>query len=67
MRYQKPDQVQLKSNYFIVNHDMAVDMINSFILVALGFGPTLIAMEVAWKLGKMSVKRGEKRLVWRST
>jgi hypothetical protein len=51
----------------IFNHDMTVDMINSFVLVALGFGPTLIAMEVAWKLGKMSGKRGEKRLVWRST
>jgi hypothetical protein len=45
---------------------MMVDMINSFILVALGFGPTLVAMEVAWKLGKTSGKRGEKRLVWRS-
>ncbi|MFL6309948.1 MAG: hypothetical protein ACJ70Z_04010 [Nitrososphaera sp.] len=50
----------------IVNHDMMVDMISSFLLIALGFGPTLIAMEVAWRLGKISGKRGEKRLVWRS-
>jgi hypothetical protein len=52
---------------------MMVDLFNSFILVALGFGPTFVAMEMAWRMGKMIGKRGEtgeeeeeKNLVWRS-
>lgn len=53
---------------------MMVDLFNSFIPVALGFGPTFVAMEMAWRMGKMIGKRGgagakeeeEKNLVWRS-
>jgi hypothetical protein len=52
---------------------MMVDLFNSFILVALGFGPTFVAMEMAWRMGKMISKRGEtgeeeeeKNLVWSS-
>ena len=36
-----------------------VDLVNSLILVALGFAPTFIAMEAAWKMGKIIGKRGE--------
>jgi hypothetical protein len=45
---------------------MMVDLINSLILVALGFGPTFLAMEVAWRMGKIIGNRGEKKLIWRS-
>jgi hypothetical protein len=53
---------------------MMVDLFNSFILVVLGFGPTFVAMEMAWRMGKIIGKRGEgegeeeeeKNLVWRS-
>jgi hypothetical protein len=50
---------------------MMVDLFNSLILVALGFGPTFVAMETAWRMGKIIGKRGvggggEKNLVWRS-
>jgi hypothetical protein len=37
---------------------MMVDLVNSLILVALGFAPTYIAMEAAWKMGKIIGKRG---------
>ena len=37
---------------------MMVDLVNSLILVALGFAPTYIAMEAAWKMGKVIGKRG---------
>lgn len=44
-----------------------VDLINSLVLVALGFGPTFVAMEAAWRMGKIIGKRGEeKNPVWRS-
>ncbi|HEX2106330.1 MAG TPA: hypothetical protein VHF28_01240 [Nitrososphaera sp.] len=47
---------------------MMVDLINSLMLIALGFGPTFVAMETAWRMGKIIGKRaGEKNLVWRST
>jgi hypothetical protein len=36
-----------------------VDVVNSLTLVALGFAPTFIAMEAAWKMGKIIGKRGE--------
>jgi hypothetical protein len=36
-----------------------VDLVNSLTLVALGFAPTFIAMEAAWKMGKIIGKRGE--------
>lgn len=46
---------------------MMVDLFNALILVALGFGPTFVAMETAWRMGKIIGKRGgEKNLVWRS-
>jgi len=37
-------------------------------LVALGFAPTLVAMEAAWRMGKIIGKRGEGKttLAWRS-
>jgi hypothetical protein len=44
---------------------MMVDLINSLMLVALGFAPTFVAMEAAWRMGKLIGKRGEKTLVWR--
>jgi hypothetical protein len=44
---------------------MMVDLINSLMLVALGFVPTFVAMEAAWRMGKLIGKRGEKTLVWR--
>jgi hypothetical protein len=44
---------------------MMVDLINSLVLVALGFVPTFVAMEAAWRMGKLIGKRGEKILVWR--
>jgi hypothetical protein len=47
-----------------------VDLVNSLILVALGFAPTFIAMEAAWKMGKVIGKRGEEEKTttfsWRS-
>jgi hypothetical protein len=46
---------------------MMVDLINSLMLVALGFAPTFIAMEAAWRMGKIIGKREEeKTLTWRS-
>ena len=52
---------------------MMVDLFHSFIMVVLGFGPTFVAMEMAWRMGKIIGKRGEgggeeeeKNLVWRS-
>jgi hypothetical protein len=49
---------------------MMVDLVNSLILVALGFAPTLVAMEAAWRMGKIIGKRGgeeeEKIFAWRS-
>jgi hypothetical protein len=44
---------------------MMVDLINSLMLVALGFVPTFVAMEAAWRMGKLIGKREEKTLVWR--
>jgi hypothetical protein len=39
---------------------MMVDLFNnSFVLVALGFGSTFVAMEMAWRMGNMIGKRGE--------
>ena len=64
MIYQKPDQVELKSNYLLFTN--MVDLINSLMLVALGFAPTLVAMEAAWRMGKVIGKRGQKTLAWRS-
>ena len=44
-----------------------VDLVNSLMLVALGFAPTFVAMEAAWRMGKIIGKRGEeKTFVWRS-
>ena len=40
---------------------MMVDLVNSLILVALGFARTFIAMEAAWKMGKIIGKRGEEK------
>ena len=42
-----------------------VDFINSLMLIALGFDPTFVAMESAWRMGKLIGKRGEKALVWK--
>jgi hypothetical protein len=67
MIYQKPDQVGLKSNYLLFPN--MVDLINSLMLVALGFAPTLVAMEAAWRMGKIIGKRGEEEkttFAWRS-
>ena len=66
MIYQKSDQVGLKSNHLLF--PTMVDLINSLMLVALGFAPTLVAMEAAWRMGKIIGKRGEGKttLAWRS-
>jgi hypothetical protein len=66
MIYQNPDQVGLKSNHIIF--PTMVDLINSLMLVALGFAPTLVAMEAAWRMGKIIGKRGEGKttFAWRS-
>jgi hypothetical protein len=70
MIYQKSDQVELKSNYLLFPN--MVDLINSLMLIALGFAPTLVAMEAAWRMGKIIGKRGEEEeeekttFVWRS-
>jgi hypothetical protein len=40
---------------------MMVDLINSLMLVAIGFVTTFSAMEAAWRMGKMIGKRGKKR------
>jgi hypothetical protein len=48
---------------------MMVDLVNSLMLVALGFAPTFVAMEAAWRMGKIIGKRGgeeEKTFAWRS-
>jgi len=47
---------------------MMVDLVNSLMLVALGFAPTLVAMEAAWRMGKIIGKRGEGKttFAWRS-
>lgn len=45
---------------------MMVDLINSLLLVVLGFVPTFVAMEAAWRMGKIIGKRGEKTFMWRS-
>ena len=47
---------------------MMVDLISSLMLVALGFVPTLVAMEAAWRMGKIIGKRGEEKttFAWRS-
>ena len=37
-----------------------VDFINSLMLIALGFAPTFVAMEAAWRMAKLIGKRGEK-------
>ena len=36
-----------------------VDFINSLMLIVLGFAPTFVAMEAAWRMGKLIGKRGE--------
>ena len=46
---------------------MMVDIVNSLILVALGFAPTFIAMEAAWKMGKIIGKRGEEEKTTKTT
>ena len=38
-----------------------VDLVNSLMLVALGFAPTFVAMEAAWRMGKIIGKRGEEK------
>jgi hypothetical protein len=43
-----------------------LDLVNSLILVGVGFGPTIVAMEAAWRMGKIIGKRGEKKLMLRS-
>lgn len=42
-----------------------VDFINSLMLIALGFAPPFVAMEAAWRMGKLIGKRREKALVWK--
>ena len=66
MIYQKPDQVELKSNYLLSPN--MVELVNSLILVAIGFAPTFVAMEAAWRMGKIIGKRGEGKttFAWRS-
>jgi hypothetical protein len=44
---------------------MMVDLINSLMLVAIGFVMTFGAMESARRMGKMIGKRVEKTIVWR--
>ena len=42
---------------------MIADPINMFMRVTIGFAKTFGAMEAAWKTGKMSDKRGEKKIL----
>lgn len=36
-----------------------VDIVSSVLLVALGFAPTLGALEMAWRMGRAIGRRGE--------
>jgi hypothetical protein len=36
-----------------------MDVIEAFLYVVLGFGPTLAALEMSWRMGKKIGKRGE--------
>jgi len=40
-----------------------VDIISAIMLVALGFAPTYVLMEAAWRMGRMIGRRGEMPLV----
>ncbi len=42
---------------------MIADPMNIFMLVTTGFAKTFGAMEAAWKIGKSSDKRGEKKIL----
>lgn len=37
-----------------------VDFINSLMLIALGFAPTFVAMEAAWRMGKLMASAEKK-------
>jgi hypothetical protein len=39
-----------------------VDIVSSVMLVALGFVPTYAIMESAWRMGRMTGRRGERPL-----
>jgi len=39
-----------------------VDMLSLVMLVALGFVPTYVIMEAAWRMGRMTGRRGERPL-----
>ena len=41
-----------------------VDLINSLMLIAIGFIPTFGAMEAAWRMGKRIGKSSEKIVAW---
>jgi hypothetical protein len=45
---------------------MIIDLVTSLALIAIGFLPTLGAMEAAWRMGKSIDKRADKKAVWRS-
>jgi hypothetical protein len=72
MKYHNSDQVGLKTNYFVSTNDGR--FVQLFHTGGTRIGPTFVAMEMAWRMGKMIGKRGEageeeaeeKNLVWRS-
>lgn len=43
----------------LTSHNKSVNAIEAIVYVALGFTPTFIAMEMAWKMGMKIGKRGE--------
>ncbi len=62
----KPDRVELRSIMLYSTYE-GRDLINSLVLVAIGFVTTCGALEAAWRMGKMIGKRGEKTIAWRLT
>jgi hypothetical protein len=49
--------LELKSSSWLYSSYM--DGIEAFLYVVLGFGPTLAALEMSWRMGKKIGKRGE--------
>jgi hypothetical protein len=51
----------------LINHShtvlLMVEIISAIMLVALGFAPTYVLMEAAWRMGRMIGRRGEMPLV----
>jgi hypothetical protein len=54
---QQAGQARLINHFNTILH--MVDIISSIMLVALGFAPTYVLMEAAWRMGRMVGRRGE--------